>query len=331
MNLKQFSEKLLNKWPYKLLCLGLAVVVYIIHSSMEYDTKTFTIPITVVEEGAVLNLDTSVQTVQLRIRSDTETIASIHESDFKATVNLNNIAVTGEYQLPINVAISDKLDDNLVFEVKQKPQSIKVAVEKKDIAYIKLVPSFVGDPAHGYEIDKYTIEPEYVEVVGPETVLKSTKEVKTEKIDLTDIKNDFTVEVKNRNLNSVLQLNDKGPYTVKVQMAASKMDRSFEKVPINFRGLNSNFVLIGDYPDVGFVLNGAINSLETYELLPSAAYVDLSSIKEAGTFELPLQLTLPGYYSVVSKSTEMVTVTVEQVQPIEVAPAVAETEVVNEE
>ena len=63
--LKQLTEKILEKWPYKLLCLGLAIIVYILHSSMEYDSKTFSIPIDVIENGAVLNLDPAVKKVQI--------------------------------------------------------------------------------------------------------------------------------------------------------------------------------------------------------------------------------------------------------------------------
>lgn len=313
MNLKQLTNKLLNKWPYKLLCLGLAIVVYIIHSSMEFDTKNFSIPLNVIEEGAVVDIAPATYKVQVRVRSDAETIASIHENDFTASVNLNNISESGEYQFPIYLAVNKDFSDKDVFEIKQKPKSIKLKVEKKDVSYIKLEPSFVGEPAHGYEVAEFSIEPEYVEVVGPESILKNTKSIKTEKIDLTNVKNDFTIETKYKNPNSVLQVSEKGPFTVKITMTTSKMDRTFENIPLNFRGLKSSLILIGDYPGITFTLNGSINSLETYELLTSAVYLDLSNITEEGTYEVPVQFTIPSYFTVKEKGVESVTVTVEKV------------------
>lgn len=321
MKLKQLSEKILDKWPYKLACLALAIIVYILHSSMEYDTKSFSIPITIVENGAVLNMDPVVKKVQLRVRADADTISNIHEVDFSASVNLTNIAETGEYQLPVIVTVKDEISDNYVFEVKQSPQSLKVAVEKKDISYIKLSPNVTGEPAHGFEVSKISIEPEYIEVIGPESMLKQTSYIKTENIDLTDKKSDFSVNVKNKNVNPVLQIQDKGPYTVKVEMITSKMDRKYENIALNFKGLQSDLVLIGEYPAITFTLNGAVNSLEEYEIFPNAVYVDLGTITEAGVYELPVQIQVPSYYTVKDVSLENVSITVEKVPEVPVQDA----------
>lgn len=314
--LKQLTEKILEKWPYKLMCLGLAIIVYILHSSMEYDTKTFSIPINIIENGAVLNLDPAIKKVQLRVRADADTISNIHEVDFSASVSLNNIASTGEYQLPIIVNVKDEISDSYVFEVKQSPQSLKLNVEKKDVAYIKLEPSVTGEPAHGFEVSKISIEPEYIEVIGPESMLKQTKQIKTENIDLTDKKSDFSVNVKNKNVNPVLLLQDKGPYTVKVEMTTSKMDKKYENISLAFKGLSSDFILIGEYPDISFTLNGSVNSLEEYEILPNTVYVDLSGITEAGVYEIPVQMSIPGYYSIIEKSFENISVTIEKVPEV---------------
>ena len=163
-----------------------------------------------------------------------------------ASVNLNNIAKSGEYQLPIIVTVKDEISDNYVFEVKKNPQSLKLNVEKKDISYIKLEPIVTGVPAHGFEVSKISIEPEYVEVVGPESMLKQTQKIKTENIDLTDKKSDFSVNVKNKNVNPVLMIQDKGPYTVRVEIATSKMDKKYENTAISFKGLSSDLILIGE-------------------------------------------------------------------------------------
>lgn len=310
--LKQLTEKILEKWPYKLLCLGLAIIVYILHSSMEYDSKTFSIPIDVIENGAVLNLDPAVKKVQIVVRADSDTISNIHESDFSASVNLNNIAKSGEYQLPIIVTVKDEISDNYVFEVKKNPQSLKLNVEKKDISYMKLEPIVTGVPAHGFEVSKISIEPEYVEVVGPESMLKQTQKIKTENIDLTDKKSDFSVNVNNKNVNPVLMIQDKGPYTVRVEIATSKMDKKYENTAISFKGLSSDLILIGEYPGITFTLNGSVNSLEEYEIMPNSVYVDLSEIHDAGVYDLPVQFSIPGYYVIKDKSFETISVTIEK-------------------
>lgn len=312
MNLRQFSNKILHRWLYKLACIGLAIIVYMLHRSIELEKKTFTIPVQIIQNGAVINTDTKINNVTLTIRSDTETMAMIHTSDFKAFVNLNNISKSGEYQLPIDVEIKNELYDINTFEIKQKPQNLKITVEKKDIGFIPLEPVFVGDAAYGYEITNTIVEPKFVEVIGPESVIKNTKSIKTDKIDISEKSKTFTADVDAKNVNSIIQIVDKGPYQIKVEMDSIKIDRLFENNPIDFRGLDSAFVLVGQYPEVSVTLNGPLSSLEQYEFPANAVWVDLSGIAEEGSFEVPLQFSTPPYLKFESASQDKVNITVEK-------------------
>lgn len=312
MSLKEFGQKILENWPQKLLCLGLAIIVYILHSSMEYDTKTFSLPVKVIETGNVQNIENQNYNVQLKIRADSDTISNIHETDFSASIDLSTIATSGEYQFPIHVDVKENISDNYVFELRQSPQSIKLQVEKKDIAFIQIVPSIVGEPAHGYEVSKVSVEPKFVEVTGPQSILNATSSIKTEKIDISDKKTDFVSKVNAKNFNQVLNLVDEGPYTVKIEMVSSKMDKKFENIPISFTSLDEQFTVAGQYEPITFMLNGTVISLEEYVLPSAAVSVDLSEISEEGTYELPLQINIPTYFTINEKSAETVFVKIEK-------------------
>lgn len=320
MNLSQFSNKILHRWPYKLACIGLAIVVYMLHRSIELEKKTFTIPVQIIQNGAVINTDTKINNVTITVRSDTETISLIHTSDFKASVNLNNISKSGEYQLPIDIEIKNELYDIDTFEIRQKPQNLKITVEKKDVGYIPLEPVFVGDAAYGYEITNTIVEPKYVEVIGPESVIKNTKSIKTDKIDISEKSKTFTADVDAKNVNSIIQIVDKGPYQIKVEMDSIKIDRLFEKNPIDFRGLDSAFILVGQYPEVSVTLNGPLSSLENYEFPANGVWVDLSGIAEEGTFEVPLQFSTPPYLKYDSSSIDKITITIEKAKGLDLKP-----------
>lgn len=311
MNLQQFRNKILHNWPYKLACLGLAIVVYMLHRSIELEKKNFTIPVQVIENGAVMSIDSKINNVTITVRSDAETISTIHPSDFKASINLNNFSKSGEYLVPIDVEIKNELYDIATFEIKQKPQTVKVHVEKKEVGYIPLEPVFVGDAAYGYEIANTTIEPKFIEVIGPESIIQNTKSIKTEKILIQDKTTTFTSDVGIRNPNSIIQIVDKGPFTVKVEMDTIKIDRAFERKPIDFRNLPSHLQLKGNYPEVTVTLNGSLISLENYELPAFSIWIDLSLITEEGSYELPLQFAIPSYYKMVASSVEKINVTVE--------------------
>ncbi|MBN1115014.1 MAG: hypothetical protein JXA66_06705 [Oligoflexia bacterium] len=67
------------------------------------------------------------------------------------------------------------------------PDTIMPKLEKIKTAQVKVEPSFMGELASGYKIKKATIEPEVVEVSGPESVVSKTEKLFTEPIDLTNI------------------------------------------------------------------------------------------------------------------------------------------------
>lgn len=318
MKLSQFSNKLLNQWPYKLACLGLAIVVYMLHRSLELEKKTFTIPVQIVQNGAVVSTDSKIGNVTLTIRTDAETISTIHNNDFNASINLNNLSKSGEYQIPIDVDIKSELYDIHTLEIKQKPQTIKIHVEKKDVGYIPLEPVFVGDASYGYEISETIIEPKFIEVIGPESIIKNTTSIKTEKIDINEKSSTFTSNVGSKNTNSLLQIIDKGPYSVKVIMDSIKIERILENNPIDFKNLSSEFVLVGQYPEVSVTLYGPLKTLETFEIAANAVWVDLSSISEEGTYEIPVQVNVPSVFKLNGQSVDVINITVEKAKEVAV-------------
>ena len=57
------------------------------------------------------------------------------------------------------------------FEVKLKKQQIEISVDLKEIKYVELVPSVVGEVAHGYTISSIEMTPSFVEISGAKSLL----------------------------------------------------------------------------------------------------------------------------------------------------------------
>lgn len=312
MNLKSIKDKILHQWPYKLACIVLAIVVYMLHQSLQLEKRIFTIPIQVVSTGAVSNAQQKLQDVVLTVRSDAETISTIHKEDFTAKVNLSALTNTGEYLVPIQVELNERLQDIEVFELKQKPQSIKINVEKKDVQQVLVTPYFQGKPAEGYEVGKTIITPKYIEVLGPESIVKNTVDIKTQIISLDEKNRNFSTNVKLKKLNDLISVNSEQEVNVTVEIQPIKVDKIFENIPIGTRNLQEDLTAIIEQNLVTVTINGHVNSLEEYVIPQNFAYLDLTEITEVGEYELPLQYALPSYYTLVSSTQEVVKFKIEK-------------------
>ena len=91
MNRKTLIEKLLDRWYIKVICLIVAIFLYIFHQASLIEKKTFTIPLHIVENGIVQHVGNIQNSVALVIRTNPENMKSIYNSDIKATINLDTI------------------------------------------------------------------------------------------------------------------------------------------------------------------------------------------------------------------------------------------------
>ena len=51
MNIKHLLDKILDKWPAKAVCLIIAIFLYFFHQASLIDSKTFVVPLNIIENG----------------------------------------------------------------------------------------------------------------------------------------------------------------------------------------------------------------------------------------------------------------------------------------
>lgn len=310
MKANQFFEKILDKWPVKVCCLIIAICLYLFHQASLTDKRSFVIPLTLIEQGSVIHTGDYASTVTVVIRANMEEISSVHSNQLQAYVNLNGIAKSGEYNLPVKVKVADEILVFDPFEIKVKPEYIKIKVENKDLKYIPLEASIVGEPAHGYEITDIQINPAFVEISGPQSIIENTQKLYLEKIDVTGLakKEDFSVSYKT--LNKLLTISQTGPIDVSVMIEPQEMERTIENINVAIIGLNKNFYLKDDVMPVSVKLEGTVPVLENYTPGRRFVSLDLSKISEPGEYDLQLTFNIPSYFDFIEASEDTVHVSV---------------------
>ena len=325
MKANQFFNKILDKWPVKVCCLIIAIALYLFHQASLTDKRSFVIPLQVIEEGGVIHTGNYTENVTVTIKANTEQISSVNSKQLNAYINLNDIAQKGDYTIPVHVSVADEILAFDPFEIKVKPEYIKIRVENKDLKYIPVEASIVGEPEHGYEVTSVQIEPGQLEVIGPESILENTKKIYTEKIDVSGLAKKEVFEVDYKPLNKLLLVTDNRPFEVTVTIEPSIMLKTIENVSVSVISLRDNLYLKDDVLPVTVILEGTVPVLENYEPGRRFITLDMQKITEPGEYDIQLNFNAPSYLTVKESSQNIVHVVVLEKEE-DVEEPLAETE-----
>lgn len=310
MNIKQLIDKILDKWPVKIICLVLAIILYVLHQSSMVKKQTFTVPLTIKENGLVSVVNDIPTSVQVMIRGNEDDLKSITSTELHASLNLDYFTESGNYDVLINLRKSDRLLGMDPLEVTVKPEVLKVKLEKRVLKSIPLVPNYVGEVAHGYKIDNIEVNPPYLEVTGPETIVNKTNQIYTTRVNVSNAETNFTAETNYFELNRLLTVENKGPYKVTFTLVPEIITKSFNDVPVYVTGLSEDFSIDGISPTVNLVLEGTLVSLEDYTLPVNAVRADFSEITELGLQEVQLNYVISPSFKMINHSKDSILVNI---------------------
>ena len=310
MNTKHLLDKILDKWPSKVVCLIIAIFLYFFHQASLIDSKTFVVPLQLEENGMVMHVGSVPVSVAVVVRTSEENIKTVTPNDITASVSLDAITVKGTYKLPVRITLSENLMEYDPFEVKLKDDSITIDVDTKATRYVPLVPSIVGEVAHGYEIESITMSPSTIEISGPESIVKATEQVSTTRLNVSNAETNFSTETSYQKTNKLLTIIDEEPIKATVSVKPKTMERDFTEVPIEVLNLDNDLEISGELPLVSIKLSGSMPVLEDYILSKHAVQVNLRDVYEPGTYELPLRYVLPSNLNLIEKSDDELTLTI---------------------
>lgn len=310
MNTKRLRDKILDKWPAKVICLVIAIFLYIFHQASLIDSKTIVVPLQISENGIVMHVGSTPGSVSLVVRADEEVIKNLQTTDIIASIDLDTITKKGTYELPVRITLSENLLAYDPFEVRLKDDSVTIDVDRKAIKYVPLVPSIVGEVAHGYEIESISMSPSTVEVAGPESVVEATEQIYTTRLNVSNAETNFSAETSYQSINKLLTVLDEGPFKAEVTVKPVVMERLFENVEVELLNLDSRFTVKGELPLVSIKLSGTMPVLENYILTKHAVQINMREVTEPGEYTLPLRYVLPANLQLIEKSDEELTLTI---------------------
>lgn len=293
MNKRPLIEKLLDNWKVKVICLIVAIFLYVFHQGSLIEKKTFVVPLTITENGIVMHVGTVPNSVSVIVRTSANDINSIASTDITASVNLDTITQKGVYEVPVSVNISDKLKAFDTFELLVKEQNVVIHVDKKASKYVSLEPYSVGEVAHGYNISDIQMNPSSILISGPESVLNSMDSIQTTKINVSNAEKTFSTEVYSLQNATTYKIVEEGPYRATVVVDPIDDQKEFSDVVIEVLNLKDNLEIQNEIPFITVKLAGYMPVLEAYTMSKHFVQADFNEISEPGDYTIKLKYNVP--------------------------------------
>lgn len=302
MSKRSLIERMLDKWPAKIICLIISIFLYIFHQTSIIDKRNIVVPLKIVENGLVMHVGKVPSTVSVVVRGNDSDVKSVVPSDFEATVNLDEITEKGDYLIPVKISLSEKLMEFDPFEVKLKNHQVEVSVDLKDIKYVELVPSVVGEVAHGYTISSIEMNPSFIEISGAKSILDKISHIDTTKINVSNAKNTFSTDCEFLQVSKNFTIEDINPAKATVIITPLEYEKQFENNSVQILNLDDNFEIVSNLPKINVTLKGTMPDLEPYEPGKNFVQLDCSSIKDEGIYSIPVKVNYPKKFQLLSKS-----------------------------
>lgn len=314
MNKKKLIEKLTNNWAPKVICFSLAIFIYIFHQVALLDKKSFSIPLEVISEGVLVPSSDIPHYVKIVVRAKSDNIARISSTGMKAYIYLNDYTDIGTYDIPVSVKLSSEMMLMDPLEVSVKPELISVSLDEKVQKYVPVKPLTSGVVEHGFKISSIDVVPSTIKVIGPSKIINSVNYIYTEKVNVKGAAIGFTSEVGIDNQVSIIEPILESKFKVTVVVDPEIINKNYEKIKINSLNLNPRYMILTEFPLVDFEIEGTVALIESLNPNDISAYIDFSSIKSVGIFDVPIIYSVPYNITVVNKSLDSLSVEIVKIK-----------------
>lgn len=192
-----------------------------------------------------------------------------------------------EYSIKFVDSIGNEIND---VEAGEKNAELSISVTNGKVVPINL--KTIGNVSSGFKMDGYELSKTNINILGDSKTLGNIEAIDTEAVDMSSLSQDHEFDVKLNLPEGISALN--GENTIKVKIKVSKEENITKNLACNVQYVNLNeaFLLESSKPTVNVTLTGTQKELDKINNENIKVVLDLSNVKEEGTFEYTPQATL---------------------------------------
>ncbi|MFW5786256.1 MAG: YbbR-like domain-containing protein [bacterium] len=293
MNSRRFFAHIVRNWPAKVISIAAAVVLVVFYNISRLDDRFFTVPLEVSVDDEFIAASAVPTDVRLRLRGEPEVIDGIREDDVRAVVDFTDHDSPGTYAEPVRIRKIGSALDAAPVEIRVEPAQVEMELAVRATKSVDVEPTIQGFAPTGYHLSQYQVSPSTVEIEGPEEVVNGIELVRTEEIELSGREEDFTVRVRLRQPEPLIEFPGGSIVEFRGIIEETVVLRTIEPVEIVLLDLDPDLRLISELP--GGLVRVQARQVELEEVSPSQVQIvaDASEVDGPGTYTLDARPSVP--------------------------------------
>ncbi len=227
-------EPLVRNWPLKLLALLLAFAIWVAVTGENRIVQDYRIPLEITLAGGLVPGEAPPTTVNVRLRGPETIFRRLDPLPMKINVDLRDAAPGPRNVLLSADDVSGVPDGAEVALV--EPDRFRLLLERRVKRLLPVVPAFAGQPAKGFTVYDVRLDPESLEVEGPDSKVSVLTRLRTDPIRLDGKTAPFTVRVGVVPATAEVRVADPRPLEAEVIVDLSPVTAILAAVPVVLAG-----------------------------------------------------------------------------------------------
>lgn len=280
-------EWVVARWPLKLLALGLAFAIWIAVTGEGRVIQTFDVPLDISLNESLVLKGSRVSTVQVSMRGPESLMRNVNPLRLAFRIDERD-ALPGELELLLT---PDRLAPRVppgIEVTRIDPDRLNLRVEPRLRRTLDVVPDFQGKPPEGYALYESRVQPQTVEVEGPEDEVSKLERVRTEPIRLDQQTESFTARVRAIPESPEARVVDPRSIEVRVEIDVAPKEVTVDKLPITVVG--QTYQTTVEPATLRVVLSGPPRLLETLGRDRVRAVVDAAGLEPRSYQKMPVRV-----------------------------------------
>ena len=309
MKSKRFLDAFLDHWPAKVLSLVAAAVLFFFYRASTLEERFFSVPLRLEVPVGLAVSKAYPRSVRVTLRGRGESVFAILEEDINVSADLSRFSAEGDLRVPLRVTRKGSAVGVGPLDVRVEPAELRLALEKEAVRSVRILPRIKGQPEHGYELAQYSISPVSVEVTGPRSAVQPLESVGTEEVDVTGVREDFSVAVPLLRENALVRYPREASVLFRGIVRPARIIQGFEEVDLISVDLPQELRIAEPLPKGSISLQGDQLALEAIPPGQLRLIADCGEVRRAGVYRLTLKPDVPAGFVVLKYEPRELTVT----------------------
>ena len=299
MTPRGFLDAVLDHWPAKVLSLAAAAVLFFFYRASTLEERDFSVPLRLEVPSGLAVSKPYPRNVRVTLRGRGESVFAILEEDVIVSADLDRFTAEGDFRVPLRVRRTGSALGVEPLDVRVEPAELRLSLEKEIVRTVRVEARLKGQPEHGYELAQYSVTPMSVEVTGPRSAVQDLQGAGTEEVDITGVREDFSLTVPLLRDNSLVRYPREASVLFHGIVRPAQVIQAFQQVDVISVDVPSELRIAETLPTGSISLQGEQLQLEAIQPGALRLIADCGEVRRPGLYRLPLKPDVPPGFVVV--------------------------------